>query len=436
MMLRFFLALLCSLLLVFLSGQTVNWQQLAPMPEAVSNNAVATAETGDVQYVYSFAGIDTTKDWFGIHLRSFRYNTISNSWDTIPPLPDPNGGKIAAAASNVKGKIYIIGGYHVASNYSEISSSKVHIFAPQTNTYLPDGTDIPVPIDDQVQAVWRDSLIYVITGWSNSNNVNNVQIYNPATDSWAAGTPVPNNSQYKVFGASGTIIGDTIYYTGGARFAFNFPATTYFRKGYINPEDPIDITWESIAAPAAKGYRMAATQYDGQALWIGGSDITYNFDGIAYNGSGGVPPLGRLKLYSPASGQLTEFSELFPPLMDLRGVADIGNNQYILAGGMLNGQEVTDQTLMLTIDQLSASSEADISLNWTTALYPNPAEEIVFINLTEVSRVRIFSMAGNFVKEFITSGHSFPASSLPRGLYIIELWNNAERIGLDKLIIH
>jgi N-acetylneuraminic acid mutarotase len=199
------------------SAQVIQWEYLVNMPEAVSNNAVASATVDDTTYIYSFAGIDTSRDWFGIHLKGFRYNVQSQVWDTIAPLPDPNGGKIAAGASNVKGKIYIIGGYHVASNYSEISSAKVHIYDPTTNSYLPDGADIPVAIDDQVQAVWRDSLIYVITGWSNSNNVNNVQIYNPSTDTWTTGTPVPNNSQYKVFGGSGTIVGDSIYYIGGAR---------------------------------------------------------------------------------------------------------------------------------------------------------------------------------------------------------------------------
>ena len=43
---------------------------------------------------------------------------------------------------------------------------------------MPDGADIPKAIDDQVQAVWQDSLIYVITGWSNTTNVVDVQASN------------------------------------------------------------------------------------------------------------------------------------------------------------------------------------------------------------------------------------------------------------------
>ena len=169
------------------------------MPERVSNNAVVAAKVNGQSFVYSFCGIDSTKIWSGIHLKAWRYDVEAKKWESLPEVPDPNGGKIAASANVVNGKIYIIGGYHVASNGSETSSDKVHVFDPVTNAWLPDAAPIPVPIDDQVQVVWRDSLIYVVTGWSNTTNVTEVQIFNPATNEWSAGTPVPNQNDYKVF---------------------------------------------------------------------------------------------------------------------------------------------------------------------------------------------------------------------------------------------
>jgi len=89
-----------------------------------------------------------------------------------------------------------------------------------------------------VQAVWRDSLLYVITGWSNSNNIRFTQVYDPITDSWTNGSLLPNDNNYTSFGASGTIIGDKIYYFGGARSTGNFPIQNYMRTGKINPNDP------------------------------------------------------------------------------------------------------------------------------------------------------------------------------------------------------
>ncbi|MCB0623666.1 MAG: hypothetical protein KDC43_07050, partial [Saprospiraceae bacterium] len=205
------------LLLPLLWTMTLDAQiQLAPMPEPVSNNAVTVAYVDGQPYVYSFAGIDTSKIWSGIHNKAFRYSVAADQWEAIDPLPSPEG-RIAAAASTVKNKIYIIGGYRVFSSGNEISLNKVHRYDPVMNAYLFDGAPVPIPIDDHVQAVWRDSLIYVITGWSNNGNVNNVQIYNPVADAWLAGTPLPpGDDNYKVFGASGVIVGDTIYYAGGA----------------------------------------------------------------------------------------------------------------------------------------------------------------------------------------------------------------------------
>jgi hypothetical protein len=419
---------------IYVCAQAVSWEIKAAMPEAVSNNAVAAATRGGISHVYSFAGIDTSKDWFGLHLRSFRYNTATDSWDTIPPLPDPNGGKIAAGASTVKNKIYIIGGYHVASNYSETSSSKVHIYDPEANVYLPDGADILFPIDDQVQAVWRDSLIFVVTGWSNSTNVAHVQIYNPADDSWALGTPVPNNTQWKVFGASGTIIGDTLYYAGGARTGFNFPPSTTLRKGYINPDDPTDISWEDVSTPVSRGYRMAADVYDNQPIWIGGSNVTYNFDGIAYNGSGGVPALGRIKLYDPTDGSLIEHPDLFPPTMDLRGIAKISDNQYLLAGGMLAGQQVTEQTLMITIDQLSQTTTEATSGN-DLPLYPNPSSGMVNVDAIPADFFRTYDLTGRLVLEGKVTSQSFDCSSLENGLYFVQLFYLNQPLSLYPLTI-
>lgn len=164
------------------------------MPEPVSNNAVTTNGT----HVYSFMGIDTTKLYSGIHLKGFRYDIANNTWDTIPPVPDVVP-RIAGAASIVKGKVYVIGGYTVTNLLQEFTSKRIFIYDPVLNSFT-QGVDHKVATDDQVQAVWRDSLIYIITGWSNSLNVPTVQIYDPALDSCYYGSATPNNANYKAFG--------------------------------------------------------------------------------------------------------------------------------------------------------------------------------------------------------------------------------------------
>ena len=68
-------------------------------------------------------------------------------------------------------------------------------------------------------------------------NIPNVQIYDPTQNIWLSGTPVPG-SDYRSFGASGTIIGNTIYYFGGATSNDGFGIQNQVRIGAINPDIP------------------------------------------------------------------------------------------------------------------------------------------------------------------------------------------------------
>lgn len=434
-----------SLLIFFLGivmpkgyTQLINWEELPLMPERVANNAVTAAVVDGVPYVYSFSGIDSTKSCDGDHLRSFRFNVLEETWETIEPLPDDLGGKIAAGASVVKDKIYIIGGYHLASNCGETSSLKTHIYDPLTSAYLPDGAPLLTAIDDQVQAVWRDSLIYVITGWSNTTNVRDVQIYNPSEDTWTQGTIVPNSNNWKVFGASGCIVGDTIYYAGGARLGFNFPASNFFRKGIINPENPAEIEWVGEIDPLAKGYRMGATVFEGSPLWIGGADITYNFDGIAYNGSGGVPALDRITFYDPEDGQLNQIFGLIPAIMDLRGVGKIDENTFLIAGGMINNQQVTNKVYKLTIDRLTSARELNSPKSIDLVPTPNPAQQSIRFDLPlNVYQFEIFNSNGTVVQSGGFDGQS--ALTLKSGLqgayWIRIMLQDGSLIGTTKFIV-
>ena len=384
------------LLFLFPIFAHAQFTELAPMPERVSNNAVVAAGANGQTYVYSFAGIDSTKIWSGIHLKSWRYDVANDEWAALPDVPDPEGGKIAASASVVKGKIYLIGGYHVASNGNEASSMKTHVFDPAANAWLPDAADIPLPIDDHVQAVWRDSLIFVVTGWSNTGNVANVQIFNPAENEWTAGTPVPNQSNFKVFGGSGAIIDDTIYYAGGAKFAGNFPASAHFRKGIINPDSPTEIEWSGWAETNAKGYRMAAVASGGKAYWLGGSEVTYNFDGIAYNGSGGVPPLGRILAYDPATNGIFPNNGNMPPVMDLRGGGQITENQVVIAGGMEAGQQVTNRTWLIDIGNITAVDDKSES-GFPVKYFPNPAAGSLTVEAAGEYYLKIYGAHGKLI---------------------------------------
>ena len=345
-------ALLFALLSFSSFSQTAwTWTQKADMPFQIANNAVTHGEMGGNPYVFSFGGIDTTKIYSGINKRAFRYDVTNDVWDEIDTLPVVLP-LIASSANTVKNKIYILGGYHVLSNGNETSSDEVIIYDPETDTYEPNGTAIPVSIDDQSQCVWRDSLIYVITGWSNFGNVPDVQIYDPALDSWSEGTDISTDNTFRAFGSSGIIIGDTIFYHGGASMGLNFPARDELRKGVIDPNDPTQITWTLEESAAKTNYRSACVSHGNNIFWIGGSETSYNYNGVAYNGTGGGEPVYSIARYDALNQNWYEGDGSPYGIMDLRGNGQVSSTSWIVCGGMEDGQEVSDQTYLLEYDPI------------------------------------------------------------------------------------
>jgi hypothetical protein len=421
-------------------SQTFQLLPKADMPAQISNNAVTYGHKNGSPYLFSFAGIDNTKLFSGISLQSFAYDITNNTWSSLPDLPDTLG-KIAASASTIKNKIYIVGGYHVLSNGNEVTSNKVHIFDPETSSFLSDGQNIPVPIDDQVQCVWRDSLLFCITGWSNSGNVPNTQIYNPELNAWQVGTSVPNNNTYKCFGGSGIIVGDTIYYYGGASGGFNFPAVNFLRKGVINPLNPTEINWSNpINIVGYTGYRTAAlTDSFNFIYFIGGSSKSYNYNGLAYSNNAGVEPNETIITLSPTS--LNWQADIVPNLpMDLRGIAQLENGRCFIAGGMESNQQVSSKTWELVIENTSTIKEIEVE---QIEIYPNPSKGNLFFkwpsNSSNLETIfcEVYSHVGQLIQSFTLQKEnpSFDLGHLTSGVYTIRFVSSQQFKNMPFIII-
>ena len=446
-----FFFLLCITLHGFSQGELSSrtgfyTEELSPMPEPVSNNAAIGTEVDGYIFYYSFGGIDSTKTYSGIHNKCWKYNDYEDVWTALPPMPD-SLGRIAAGVSVIDTIAYVIGGYHVFEDGQELSFDDVFRFDLKNDVWLENGTPIPVKIDDHVQVVYKDSLIYVVTGWSGSGfsgtNVANVQIYNPANDTWSVGTPVPNTNQYKAFGASGIIVEDTIYYFGGAKISgFNFLPANELRKGSINLEDPSIIDW-SVMTTDHTAYRSLAwplNEFTPGAPedfihWIGGSANTYNYDGIAYDGSGGVPARDSSLIYGRFQNAFEAFigcggwPEGIIDRMDLRTFIGYSNREYIIiAGGMEADQQVTGKTTK--IFQTFCSSIDDTPSNLSLRVYPSPsAGNVYWVNTfqTPVTWV-IYNMLGTPVLRMQTEGSGTQSAHMNNkapGLYTLCGYDNS-----------
>jgi hypothetical protein len=172
---------------------------------------------------------------------------------------------------------------------------------------------------------------------------------------------------------------------------------------------------------------MGAIQVGGLALWLGGSQISYNYDGIAYNGSGGVPALSRLLQYDPSSGQFFESEGLIPEIMDLRGLAKVGLSSFVSVGGMISDQEVTDIVVKYNMDV----TPQNIDFQEDNSFYfkSNPVANLLEIyneSLSETQLLELYDNSGILVKRI--NRPTFPlridCSDWVDGIYYVRLLDN------------
>ena len=143
--------------------------------------------------------------------RTYLWTPLDSGWVELPAVPGP--GRLAAAAQSVGGRVWVFGGYTVAEDSSERSVPNVDVLDLEARRWSR-AADIPVPTDDAVSGVWRDSLVYLVSGWHDTDNIPDVQIYDPAQDRWTPATPIPGPP---VFGHAGALAGNTIVYIDGVR---------------------------------------------------------------------------------------------------------------------------------------------------------------------------------------------------------------------------
>ncbi len=436
------LQIIFILLVLSLNGQITSAQliitEVGTLPEPVANNAVCEGFIDGVPYLFSFAGIDQTKSAAGTHLRSFRYNIETGVSEQIADLPGDQG-LLATGASRIGNIIYIVGGYTVNANGSEVSSRKVRRYDIQNNEYLSDAADLIVPTDDHVQAVWRDSLLYVITGWSNSGNIRFNQVYDPMTDNWTNGSLLPNDNDYTSFGASGTIVNDKIYYFGGARSSGNFPIQNFIRVGIIDPNDPSTVEWSliSLESPLYNGYRTAATSVCDAVHWVGGSNNTYNYDGIAYDGSGGVPTANQEIVFAEDILIDRRVYEMEIP-MDLRGIAKISEQIQYIAGGMLADQQVTDKIFKLEFDKTIVPAVKYTAEDLGIVLFPLPATDIISIGYDgpeQLVTYIIVDIDGREVQSGTLKSNSIDVSNLTPANYQLLMDTQSQKTVSASIVI-
>jgi N-acetylneuraminic acid mutarotase len=317
--------------------------KLSPLPTPLSNNAVALWRDGKDLKILSFMGIGPKKTWDAISNQTFQMDLSTGKWEEKRPVPGV-AGRLAASAVYLHDQVFVFGGYVVDGQGGETTLADLNVFVPIENRWYR-GKDIPVAVDDSVVGVYRDRYIYLVSGWSKSDSVHNVQVYDADKDHWMQATAIPGTP---VFGHAGGIVGDTIIYVDGAyknpsAESPKYVASTECWMGKIDKKDPTQIAWTKLPAhPGNARYRIAAgaSEKDGRIYFSGGTDNPYNYNGIGYNGQPSEPSPVTFA-FNVRAGKWEVINENTPdPTMDNRGLLVVSHD-LITVGGMGKDQEVT-----------------------------------------------------------------------------------------------
>lgn len=321
-------------------------QALPDLPLPVTNAAVASGMIDGEPWVFSVLGMDSTKRWSGITKRAMAWSGSSGSWRRLPDVPGETG-RLAATAQLVRGRLFVFGGYTVDSSGKERSVATVDVFDPRFGEWSR-GSDMPVSVDDAVSVVYRDSLVYLISGWHDTSNVRLVQMYDATRDAWYMASPIIWNG---VFGHSGGISGNTIVYIDGA---VPQDSVTKYRIepqvwiGTIDRKQPNNITWSAgTSHPGPPLYRAAAGRCGSQVIFAGGTDNPYNYNGIGYDTKRSEPS-AVVFAFDTRRGFWSTLPVLSAPSMDHRALAVVGDAGWVI-GGMHAGQRVSAATIRIPL---------------------------------------------------------------------------------------
>ena len=207
------------------------WTLGADMPFAAGSSSTAVIG-GKIYVAGGIIGSSTTT-------RSAVYNPATNSWTEIAPMPQ---GRNHAAATTDGSKLYVAGGRGPGSGDANVVANgfdNLQVYDPATNTWRSSATagsglaPLPQARGGMGKAVWYDGEMYVIGGETQNGPgataqrvYNRVDIYNPATNTWRLGTPMPT-ARHGIFPL---LMGNRIVVAGGgttAGFSHSTVVETY-----------------------------------------------------------------------------------------------------------------------------------------------------------------------------------------------------------------
>lgn len=257
------------------------------------------------------------------------YTGVPNSWVTGSVSPN---SLMEVSCGIISNKLYLVGSPYSPTLAYDIPSDKwtnVNCVRP----YLG---------DHQAAEVYGGRW-YLFGGFSftDSSSMNEVQIYDPVTNGWSLGTPMP----FPAGSCATALIGGKIYLAGGIVGS----VTTNGAAVY----DPVSNTWAMIA-PMPVGRNHTAAGTDGTNFYIFGGRDGANAVANGYN---------TVQIYYPAGNtwvSSTDPGSTLAPLPQARGgmgkAVYYNGNFFVIGGETASGAGATANDVYNRVDIYNVAS--------------------------------------------------------------------------------
>jgi N-acetylneuraminic acid mutarotase len=255
-----------------------------------------------------------------------------SAWSTLGALGVP---RQEVAVAELDGKIYVVGGIDGTPAFL----SSVEVYDPDTDSFAP-GPPLPVPLHHTTATAVAGKL-YVIGGWSDffATPLDVVYELDPQQGSWVAKTAMPTARGSPAAAA----LGGRIYVAGG------WPSD---RSQDFAVYDPADDSWQTLPDLPSGRNHLGLAAAAGRIYAVGGRTSL----------SAGVGNVASLDAYDPDTGSWTSAASL-PRARG--GLAAVGWRRFVFAFGGEGNASSPDGTF-------EDADVYDASLDVWTTLEPMP----------------------------------------------------------------
>jgi N-acetylneuraminic acid mutarotase len=221
----------------------------------VGNIECAVANDSGTDYIYCVGGSQSsTATETG---RVFRYDPVADVITTVATdWPPGDANTLPGGITVFNNKIYILGGYDVLN---VVSTDQIWEFTPNPAGWVLKNTVLPVPLA-YIPTCTIGSLIYTAGGvdFAVGTDQTNSFVYDPVADSISTITNIPRPTS----DVRGLNFCNKMYVMGGG----GFPTTS----NEVDIYDPVSNTW-SIGTPFVFARRNPAADTDGtNNIWLAG----------------------------------------------------------------------------------------------------------------------------------------------------------------------